>query len=1197
MADQESGPRFTDQQIDAIQAKETLHVVSAGAGSGKTTVIVERILRLAEGGEGPDRLLAITFTEKGAAELKRRLVTAFEEAGRESERREAEAAYISTIHGFCARLLREWPVEARVDPGFGILDPIEEAVFHEEQLEALYRDDYFAALVREYGTAWGADEPELFRMIRDLIAAWREKGATVEELRSEADPERLVERALDEHRALLAEEWARMLELMTGADQLTDANYVGGKSGEKYRRLCQFTGELSPQEPRWGLAEELWQCIGFYARTRKPEKPRWQEALEPARDVAARFRDYDPATAEDLEREAARRRAAVMGWAADVWETYDAFKAERNLLDYQDLQLLALRLLRESTAARGSYQSRFRNILLDEAQDTNPLQYQILRELWTGENRWFVVGDPKQAIYGFRTADLDLFLDLVEEAEGVTELPDNFRSRDEVLGAVNAAGHAFWDNEPRLRFFELRVGLPYPDGGAGARVEATIIEQRTLPEEEPSSHESVVDAREREARWVADRLLALKENEEVLDRKSGELRPFRWSDTAILVRTRTGFAPFERAFQDAGIPHVTAGSLGFFDGLEVQDLLNGLAVAVNPLDDARLIAALRSPLCGISADGLVRLRMELEAWERNRFWEVVEEGVALPNGDANRLERFTRVVHRLRDIRGVVPPAEALEILLTGTDYVARLAGGTRAEARAANVRRLKTFAESHPEQSLQQFLRYADRAARHLRDEVDAVVADPDAEVVRISTVHGAKGLEWPVVFLADLCREYWRAAKHSGVTSDGQIVVAVAEDPADTSKNWLKPWTARPLLEQLDEAAMAEAQRLLYVGMTRARERLVLSGASKRGAKVEDELKRPVHWLRNQLELEEWPPENDDAAGQGGTDGEGGDGVAMLQRDWGRATVTVRWVGEEWERGEVRPRPPEDHQGAASGVAGNDTGTEPNAPTPEVTQPPVKLLPVTRLAGFLRCPLVFRFSELGLTEFDRGGRRPDDRLEPDPEDDEQGEAVGAALGDIVHGALERVDFGADPNTEAARVAPDSTRARLMVEKALQSALVDEIRQAVEVRREVPFYLPLGNGRIAVLHGIIDLAFRDGGGDWHVVDWKTNAIHDELRLRTLVDQHSKQVKLYAAALNRMDGSGVASGRLAYLARDLAVDGVQAIDVGELEQERTLTTAAEAAARIGAARYETTAGPKCEGCGYRRGGWCHVGREWESVAA
>lgn len=501
MADQDGGPRFTDQQVAAIRAKEALHVVSAGAGSGKTTVIVERILRLAEEGEGPDRLLAITFTEKGAAELKRRLVTAFQEAGRESERREAEAAYISTIHGFCARILREWPVEARVDPGFGILDPIDAAIFHEEQLEALYRDDEFARLVREYGTGWNADEPELFGMIRDLIAAWRERGATVEALRTEADPDRLVERALEEHRALLAAEWARMLELLAGADRLTDPGYVGGVSGEKYRRLCQLVGELSPAEARWGLAEELWQCIGFYARAKKPEKPQWQEALEPARDVAARFRDYDAAGAEALEREAARRRAAVMGWAADVWEAYDRFKAERNLLDYQDLQLLALRLLRESDAARGSYRSRFRNILLDEAQDTNPLQYRILRTLWTRDNRWFVVGDPKQAIYGFRTADLDLFLDLVEEADGVTELPDNFRSRGEVLDAVNAAGHGFWDQEPRLRFFELRAGLPYPDGGGAARVEATVVEQRTLPDDEPSSHEGVDEAREREARW------------------------------------------------------------------------------------------------------------------------------------------------------------------------------------------------------------------------------------------------------------------------------------------------------------------------------------------------------------------------------------------------------------------------------------------------------------------------------------------------------------------------------------------------------------------------------------------------------------------------------------------------------------------------------------------------------------------------
>jgi CRISPR/Cas system-associated exonuclease Cas4 (RecB family) len=223
-------------------------------------------------------------------------------------------------------------------------------------------------------------------------------------------------------------------------------------------------------------------------------------------------------------------------------------------------------------------------------------------------------------------------------------------------------------------------------------------------------------------------------------------------------------------------------------------------------------------------------------------------------------------------------------------------------------------------------------------------------------------------------------------------------------------------------------------------------------------------------------------------------------------------------------------------------------------------------------------------------------------------GSSGGRALGDIVHSALEKADFGTAAEAEALRLCPgggdDPRQAREMVRKVLESPLAEEIRTSTEVRREVPFYLPLESGSEtdktreqgpapAILHGIMDLIFRDGNGRWVVVDWKTNAIHDQRRLALLLAQHAPQVQLYAAALHRIDGiSGVDRGALLYLARNLRRDGMQLVDVSEGARAEALGRAAEAARRIMAGDYRTKAGPKCANCGYRRFGWCEVGLGW-----
>lgn len=1166
-------PELTPSQRAAVDATDALHVVSAGAGSGKTRVLVERIVRLARDGVGPSRVLAITFTEKAAAELKHRLVERFRELGMDDARRDAEAAYISTIHGFCARILREWPVEAGIDPGFGILDSIEEEIFFEEQLERLYADPAFVALDQEYGAAGGdAERRTLFGLVRRLVSGTRERGGGPEELEATSDPEAASREAAAFFERWIREQWAEMLRLLEGADTLTTPEYVGGKSGEKYARLCELVRVLDAETVEWELARELWEVIGFYAAVRKREKADWQERLQPARSVADRFRKLDLEEAWAAEAEAARRRALVCGWAAALWRRYEAFKAERRLFDFQDLQLRALALL-GSPRVRDHYRAHFRHVLLDEAQDTNPLQYRILRERLAGDDvAFFAVGDAKQSIYGFRGADLELFLDVVRGAgpTRTTELRENFRSRAEVLAAVNAAGDAFWADDPLLGGFRLEAALPYP--GAAPRVECAVVEQRPA-DDGGSGNESLDDAREREARWVAERLQRLKRDGfEVFDAASGGIRPFHYGDAAVLLRNRS-YAAFERAFRDAGIPFVTVGGAGFFDGLEVKDLLNGLAVVANPLDDAALLSALRSPLCGLSDDALVALRIA-RGPRRRPYGDALREVVLRPE-EQERLDRFVATLEALRHVRDAAPPARLLRELVERTDYLVHVFADDHGRARAANVARLEAFARKHRGLALPSFLRQARYAARYLRDNPDAPLAERGDPAVTLSTVHRAKGLEWPVVILADLAAEWSKSAESSGVTPDGRLYLSVRqqERPEDRPK-WYRPVETEAVREELARVGAEEAKRLLYVAMTRARELLVLSGAAKDGSAPKDSwVDRPMDWLRGQL-------------GLGPALGTGAE-----ERCWGEACVRVEWVREEpaparADRGlalfaDVRPmleagRPIGD--GAPSAFAAA-------LPRLAIPQPAVEQLAVTKLTGFFRCPLVFRFSELGLPEYpSRPGARG---------------AGGADLGNLVHEALRRADFDADPHEEAERLlrdapddaAPDAMR---LVARALGSDVADDIRAAGRhVHREVPFYVPLetGAGDVTVLHGIVDLAYRDAAGEWHIVDWKTNAIHDPRRLATLTRQYTPQIQLYAAALRSIYGR-IGGGHLVFLGPGETV----AVPVDAASLEGALARARDAVRRIGAGEYATEPGPKCRECGYRRGKWCTVGARYAEEA-
>ncbi|MDQ3606047.1 MAG: UvrD-helicase domain-containing protein, partial [Gemmatimonadota bacterium] len=847
-------PALTGAQGSAVRARRPLIGLSAGAGSGKTSVLVERFLSLVDEGSAPGEILAVTFTEKAAAEMKERIVRRFEERGDDAGRRQTEAAYISTIHGLCARLLRENPLAARLDPGFGVMDALTRGIFLDDALEALYEDPWF----REASERFGIDErtgyPLLFVLIRDAALRPREFG-TDAPAEAAFTPEQHVAEAMRRLDAWAASEWERARGRVVAVAELVPPMRVGGaRHGPMHGEMCDVLREMeSAAEVEPALAQRFLACAGFTGSVRKdPAIGDVRVAFDTAKPIFKALAELDRAAEEALERGViAPLKAGIYRCAARLREGYDAAKRARSLLDFEDLQARALDLL-EDDGVRREYGARFRHILLDEAQDTNPVQMRLIDRLRDGGAALFAVGDVKQAIYGFRGAEVSLFGGLCEDAgAGRMSLVDNFRSRSEVLELVNAVGERLWESGP-VRFEGLAPGLPYPVAVSGPRLELCCFTKSEL--ERPggeATKESAEEVRLREGarfgRWIRDAVQGTAERAplEVYDARAKAMRPLRYGDIAILTRTRTGVPAYEQSLSEAGVPYVKDGGRGFFEGLEIQDVLNALRTLLNPLDDAVLLAVLRSPMFAWRDADLVRLRRSAEG---RPLWRALEAGFA-PVEPRSVADAY-RTLAGLRDWSGFVPPAVLVERVLDATGYRAALLQTSRGRPQVANLGKLVEFARACAGMdgpSLPRFVERASLAERHLADEGDAAVAATEDDVVTLATIHGAKGLEWPVVILPGLDTDF--AGSRTGSTfsaPDGALLV----EPRGDDDSPVRPLSHSFLRSRIREREEAEARRIFYVALTRAREYLVLSGQAGYPKKPNAErFAKPIDWLTELL------------------------------------------------------------------------------------------------------------------------------------------------------------------------------------------------------------------------------------------------------------------------------------------------------------------------------------------------------------
>ncbi|MBU1947758.1 MAG: UvrD-helicase domain-containing protein, partial [Candidatus Eisenbacteria bacterium] len=830
--------KWTDAQRFAIEVLDRNLLVTAGAGTGKTAVLVEHALQILRTGTHPHRLLVITFTRKAADQLRDRLYKEVAQADYPVLRAVLPLlprAYISTIHSFCSRLLRESAVTAGIDPGFHLLDETARDLLLSETIREVvdrrYEDEHGALFARLADLCPARDDGihGLLQKLLHTVRASEDPGAVLD-LYGRGDP--VYYRGLYRGLAVGDLEWIRR----TGrelAEQLRNEAKLTPKSIELQEAAAGLAALPEPDdsfEDLWRLrdvllstgcavAEAGWKARLPNTRNLSPAAKDKKEAFKRAIEKSAfAWLPAAPADLLEQEKKIARFSALLSDVLREIMKQYDCVKTRRGILDFADLELRAARLLDDERRMGLDPARRFDHVLVDEFQDINPLQARIINRLTRGRIQ-FLVGDLKQCIYQFRQSAPEIFSRLIEENTSI-QINDSFRSRPPVLDFVNTLfSHLFnkttlgapWKGQalnPGIRYERLGI---HPPGESSAGPpenppEDPLVELHMIvpPPRGEAQNEGVNGDKEdppirprsgpeREALLIARRIKELVnlERRRIWDPEKKIWRETRWGDIAVLMRSPgTGWGQtFLKIFRREGIPAIVGRGAGFFQTDEIDTALNLIRTLDNTLNDIPLAATLRSPSFGWEDNDLALLRIAFP--KARHLWPAMHRLVdgdekshsptnsprkamaakverklvgkegKLPPQARDRLAGLCRVaVMKLRDWRGRLGRDE-LGIVVAGILQEAGLPAvmGTRSQGRLrqANLQKLVDLVQSYTidhGHSLTGLLSWLDAVQVEAGELPQTPGAAEEGDTVRILSVHMAKGLEFPVVFVAQLGR-----------------------------------------------------------------------------------------------------------------------------------------------------------------------------------------------------------------------------------------------------------------------------------------------------------------------------------------------------------------------------------------------------------------------------------------------------------
>ena len=876
-------PEFkpTAAQAAAIETRGSAVLVSAGAGSGKTRVLTQRLMSRICDENDPvdlDRFLIITFTRAAAGELKGRIMQELAErlakdpGNRRLRRQNALCgrAQIGTIHSFCAALLRENCHILGLSPDFKIVDDERAEAMKtaalEQVLEARYArpEDYpgFLALADTVGA--GRSDDRLAALILNLHLRmqcharpeqWARK--QVEQLRAPAEDAADTPwgREVMAQARASAEYWSgemdRLLSLMAGEEKISAAYRDSfAQTAAELRELCRCLNI------GWDRARD---CLPIHFERlkglRNSPNPQPSELLKSRRDACKKAMGdlegllYAPSAQLLSElRLTAPAMEALLEVTLDFDRAFSRDKRQRGLVDYADLEHFTARLLTDEEGAptelAKQLSRRYAEIMVDEYQDVSRVQDAIFRAISQEVKNLFLVGDVKQSIYRFRLADPAIFTekylsyaDHEKAAPGQPRrilLRENFRSRREILEGANALFSMCMSRRLGDMDYDEAASLQY-----GASYPGTVpVPELTLVEVADGEDEDSPDKTAQEAAWVAGKIRKLMDSGCTVTGAAGP-RPLQYGDIAILLRSGNAVGPaYCRALAEQGIPVAAVQGGDYFASVEISTLVSMLAVLDNPHQDIPLIAVLRSPAFGFSADALSAIR---GADRQSDFYTALK--AAAETDEACRA--FLEKLERLRDLAADLPMAELVWLLLTELDLLALCSAMRDGAQRRARLMAFIELAERYEGSGYRGLHRFVLWLRRLSEKGQEPALGGAESSAVQIMSIHKSKGLEFPVVFLCDTARRFNRQDSRDTVLVHPEL--GLGPKLTDTQRRVEYPTLARNAIKlRLEREMLSEEMRLLYVAMTRARERLFITAALKDPeaaiAKAESSITRPM-------------------------------------------------------------------------------------------------------------------------------------------------------------------------------------------------------------------------------------------------------------------------------------------------------------------------------------------------------------------
>ena len=1082
-------PVLPDQKARKRAESERLAslLVEAGAGTGKTTTMVRRIISLLTEPDSDvvlSQIVAITFTDRAAQELKDRiraeLSTELISAQGRLHRKlthalnELEQAPIGTIHSLCRTILGQYPIEAGVDMQFAVADERQASDIREEVWE-----EWFSQRLRGDATS-------------QVFHAIEMSGINTDDLKNAAF--QLVEKRSVPLVPILEGQQCDPVDWQSEIDELQ-------RILELVRQGSDEVGlKRKPNKRQMSAVEEMGSWLNRIIQTDDAQRAGIVLGRIPFSN--AKTTEFFLSRVRDIQRRITHPLVLeIVKWLSGFPQAYAERKTRQGLLDFDDLLHMSCSLVRNDIQVRRDLQERFRYIIVDEFQDTDPIQAELIvflaqdtQSADSADTSWYdiqiapgklcVVGDPKQSIYRFRGADIETYSRVADilGRQNTCSLVTNFRSHNEVIGAVNSVFQrdgVFAAHDTSKAVFQpvyepLEVRPEFADQECSERVQ-------WITRSDTDEIKNVSDARSAEGKLIADAVRSIVEHGwTVRDTTTGEERPVRYGDIAVLYRKGTILDVYERALVAAGVPYHVIGGRTFYQKEEIVRLCSVLSAIDQPRDMISVVAALRSPFFGVSDDDLAQaravLRSPLNYLDPD---ESLSESI---------LESF-RVLKQLHEMRSGSTPSVVIRQLFHLTAVTSVYAASPYGEQAVANLYKILDEARRSETENGMSFRRFTQHLRTMLRQKVsecESPLEDASDNRIHLQTIHGSKGLEYPIVILIDLAGEAYRSRDLNGILTlrrdrnrqtDAAVKLKLSEGVPICTMLWSG-------LMQADKAREeAESTRLLYVAMTRARDYLILP------------------------KLLEKPRQN----------------------TW-QHLITECGDSTDWKTWEV------DH------IPACDAGNASDLPDVQTLLEHRRTFIETRERDIQRAQTARIVKKRPSDHDEFHAPRTEATSEEEPVESAS-HSEAAVIGTVVHAALENLKPGDEAFVETAVLGaaskenlsdPDALkRAEEMVLKALESDLLARAYRAERIWNEVPIaYTEYGTDeQVEVTRGICDLVFLENR-NLVLVDYKTDRLGNGQFAEDKERQYRSQISAYVKGLERTTGTGVTEAWLLLLGSD-----------------------------------------------------------------